>query len=297
MDPNTTITVNVDGVGDKDTADLVREKVIAIMKGLGLSGRLSFRRTGNILTFTIPGVSDPQVFADHVNFGSVTRVAGRIVDVVAAPIQPGEIRPPDSEFIAQALYDLKSPLPQTRKQALSRLARTPADASRRAEVAQAIVPMLQEPDGFTRADAAKALAVWGGPESTPALIVALKDTAFNVRWAVLDALKGLKDPQASEALAALVAEDKDRGKAVDALKAIGPPAEDAVIPLLSNGEDRVRVEACKILQVIGSEKSVPMLRRLAASKLGFSDNAARDTLTSMNLRGVNLNVTAKKKRR
>ncbi len=297
MDPNTTITVNVDGVDDKDAADLVREKVSAIMKGLGRGWRYSSKRTGSILTFTISGVSDPQVFADHVNFGTVTRVAGRIVDVVAAPIQPGEIRPPDSDFIAQALHDLKSSLPQTRKQALSRLARTPADASRRAEVAQAIVPMLQEPDGFTRSDAAKALAVWGGPESTPALIEALKDTAFNVRWAVLDALKELKDPQASEALAALVAEDKDRGKAVDALKAIGPPAEDAVIPLLSNGEDRVRVEACKILSVIGSEKSVPMLRRLATSKLGFSDNAARDALTSMNLRGVNLNVTAKKKRR
>jgi HEAT repeat protein len=95
----------------------------------------------------------------------------------------------------------------------------------------------------------------------------------------------------------MLAERQDRGKAVEALKAIGPPAEDAVIPFLSHGDDHVRSEACKILQVIGSEKSVPMLRTLVMNKVGFSDGAARDALNAMRLRGVNLNVANKKKRR
>jgi hypothetical protein len=296
MDSNTTITINVTGIPDKETGDYIGQRIGEIGKSLGTK-RLHGQGNSSSMTYQISPLSDPRVFADRIDFGQVTRVEARTIDVVARPLRPGEARPADGDFLAQALYDLKSPLQQTRKQALSRLLRAPVDPSRRAEIALAIVPMLQEPDGFSRADAAKALASWGGPESVPALIEALKDTAFNVRWAVLDTLKVLKDPEAAQALATMVAEDKDRGKAIDALKAIGPPAEDSVIPLLSHGENRVRSDACKILEVIGSEKSVPMLRRLAMSQAGGSARDAGEALKSMGLRGVNLNVTSKKKRR
>jgi HEAT repeat protein len=267
------------------------------MKGLSKSSRRSPpQKSGDTITYTVAPVSDPKVFADRIDFGQVTRIDGRTIDVVARALRPGEVRPSDSDAIGAALYDLKSPLARNRKQALGKLMRMPVDQARRAEVALAISSCLTDTDGGTRGDAVKALAVWGGPETIPALIGGLKDQDFGVRWAILDTLKALKDPQAAEALAEMIVEKKDTGKASDALKSIGSKAETAVIPLLSHGDDRVRSDACKILQVIGTEKSVPMLMRLTMLKSGFSDGAARDALNAMRLRGVNLNVSKKKKR-
>jgi HEAT repeat protein len=138
--------------------------------------------------------------------------------------------------------------------------------------------MLKDPDGFARSDAAKALAVWGGPENTPALVESLRDPAFNVRWAVLDTIATLKDPAAAEPVAVLLV--NDRGKASEALRAIGSPAEAAVIKYLNHGDVFVRMESAKILQAIGTEKCVPalqaLLRRTGGN--GLDAMAARDTL-------------------
>src|SRR5437773_62777 len=81
--------------------------------------------------------------------------------------------PVEGDFVAQALFDLKSPALSERKQALGRLMRAPAVEEKRLEVAEAIEPMLRDPDPWVRTDAAKALAVRGGRENSPALIQAL----------------------------------------------------------------------------------------------------------------------------
>jgi hypothetical protein len=201
----------------------------------------------------------------------------------------GGSRQPDLAFVDQALSDLRDFDQHKRKAALGRLAHAPVDAARRVEVAEAITPMLQDPDGWTRGDAAKALVVWGGPESVPALIQALKDPEFGVRWSVIDALKALKAPQAADALASMVGENRDRAKAVDALKAIGPPAESAVIPLLRHGDMWVRREACLILKETGTEASVPGLRAIAMRNAGMESMAAMEALDSMRLRNVDIN--------
>ncbi len=181
----------------------------------------------------------------------------------------------DDAFVAEVLADLESPDMQVRKRALGRL-RGAAPTARRAEVAKAVEPMLHDPDGFARTDAAKALAVWGGPENTPALIEGLRDASFGVRWAVLDTLKALKDPVSASALAEVLATN-DRGKAGEALKAIGSEAEDAVIPYLKGNDATARREACKVLKVIGTAKAVADLRSVAAMR-GLEGMAARDAL-------------------
>jgi hypothetical protein len=202
---------------------------------------------------------------------------------------PGGNGQSDVNLVDDALSELKEFDPPRRKRALGRLAHAPVNASRRVEVAEAITPMLQDPDGWTRGDAAKALAVWGGPESVPALIEAINDSEFAVRWAAIDALKVLKDPQAAGALATKVAENKDRGKAVDALKAIGPPAESAVIPLLGDGDHWVRREACLILKEIGTEASVPGLKTIAMRNAGLDSRAAVEALDALRLRNIDTN--------
>jgi HEAT repeat protein len=211
----------------------------------------------------------------------------------SVPSQTGSLsnQRPEVDFVDQALTDLKAFDPPTRKRALGRLMHAPVNADRRAEVAEEVAPMLRDPDSWTRGDAAKTLAVWGGPESVPALIEALKDPEFGVRWAVLDALKALKDPRAAGELAEMVAENKDRGKAVEALKAIGPLAEPAVIPLLRHGDMWVRREACVILKETGTEASVPSLKAIAMRNSGLDSMAAVEALNSMSLRNVEMNAS------
>ncbi|MHC5542940.1 HEAT repeat domain-containing protein, partial [Singulisphaera rosea] len=188
--------------------------------------------------------------------------------------------PASGDFVDVVLHDLSSASPQKRKAALGRLSRAPAN-DRREEVAKAIEPMLQNPEVFERIEAAKVLAVWGGPENIPVLVKALKDPEVFVRWAVLDALKLLKDPSSADAIADAMKGNHDRAKAGEALREIGTPAEDAVLKCLNSGEMFLRMDACKILADIGTSKSIPALRKLAQRRNGLDGMAARDALNQI----------------
>lgn len=201
---------------------------------------------------------------------------------LSKPLPPRPPEPPreiHADFTDQALADLKSPTVHLREQALNRLKNAPPN-DRRAEVAKAVEPGLSDPNTFYRCNTAQVLGVWGGPENIPALLNGLKDPAFNVRWAVLDALKVRHDPTSAEALVDYLMNSDDRGKAADALKAIGPEAEDAVLRSLGHHNDFTRMDTCKILEEIGTVKSVVPLQKLLRSRQGqgLDSMAARDAL-------------------
>jgi predicted Zn finger-like uncharacterized protein len=210
-----------------------------------------------------------------------------IVDVVEPTERvpnPEQGQPVETDFVTQALSDLNAGAAYQRKQALGRLMRAPGADARRVEVAKAIEPLLRDPDPWTRTDAAKALAVWGGKENTPALIGALNDSQFGVVWAVLDTFKALHDPAAAAAVAGHLGENRDRGKAVEALKAMGPEAEPAVIKYLNHTDVFVRMEAAKILKVIGGSDEgkaalYALLRRTNGN--GLDAMAANDALRTL----------------
>lgn len=204
-------------------------------------------------------------------------------NVVGRPAAVDGPAPASGDFTDIVLHDLSSTSPQARKAALVRLSRAPAN-DRREEVAKAVEPILKDPEAFDRTEAAKVLAVWGGPETVPALVKALKDPEVFVRWAVLDALKMLKDPESADAIADAMKSSPDRGKAVEALREIGTPAEDAVLKCLNSGDTFVRMDACKILADIGTNKSIPALRKLSQRRHGLDSMAARDALQALGAR-------------
>ncbi|WP_435005199.1 HEAT repeat domain-containing protein [Tundrisphaera lichenicola] len=275
--PGETVTVIVSGITDEETGQHVGDQIGEILKESGKPWRSEGGGGLGQRTYRVSPVGDPEEFARKITFGKVQRVTGRSIEVVANAVRPSGPRPAADDFAGQVRFDLESPVLQKRKEALARLMRA-APGEGRQEVAKAVEPMLKDPDGFARSDAAKTLAVWGGPENTHALIEALKDPEFHVRWAVLDTLKALKDPESADALADYFMDSNDRGKAVEALKAIGPPAEDAVLRCLNHNDGFTRMDACKILEQIGTEKSVPALRRLAMTNQGLDSMAARDAL-------------------
>ena len=268
QNPAETVTLDVSGLDDRDTRDDFRAKLTEVVRGLGGNNpglrSTVVRGRGN---YTVWPVADPQALADRIDFAKVVAVDGRTITVEAIKAAPDRSRAgrstaaaDDGDPIDQALSLLSEPTSRKRKDGLGRLQRAAVVPDRRAEVAKAIEPVLRDPDGFTRADAAKALGVWGGPENVGALTAALRDDDFHFRGAVFDALAALHDPASAEPVAAFLDSQQDRGRAAKVLKAIGPDAEKAVIPYLDHREVFTRVEACKVLQAVGTQASVKPLQ-------------------------------------
>jgi HEAT repeat protein len=190
-------------------------------------------------------------------------------------------RPPESDFIARVLYDLKSPLLQRRRDALGRLINAPPTGDRRAEVAKAVEPVIRDVDVGARIDAARTLGIWGGKANTRAVVEALRDPVPSVRSAALDACVAIKDPAAAEAVAALL--PSDRGRAIEALKRMGRSAERAAIKYLGHNDVFVRAEVCKLLREIGTQRCVPALMDLfqRTNGNGLDGSAAKETLQAL----------------
>lgn len=282
--PAGAVVLNVTGMADGPTRDAFNAKLDELVGTLGNQVRKRSSRRGDRATINIEPVDDVQSFADQITFANVVGVHGRTITVALIPgtgAAESVASGPDTDFVDQVLADLKSSNLQKRKQALGKLRGSPVDEARRVEVAGAVEPFLKDSDGWVRGDAAKALAVWGGKQNTPALTKALNDPDFGVRWAVLDTIAALKDPAAAEPVAALL--EKERGKASTALKAMGSGAEDAVVKYLNHRDVFVRMEACKILQAIGTKKCVPALTALfrKVNGQGLDAMAAREAVQAI----------------
>jgi len=194
-----------------------------------------------------------------------------------APLPKPETKPVSAGERASLIADLKSENKSRRSVALHRIATVPPDGSQ-SEVESLLLGFLKHEDQFTRQNAAKGLAVWGGKNSVEPLIQQLGDSAFPARWAAIEALGHLKDARAAEPLAKLVADRKDAHQASNALKALGAAAEDAVLKLLEQGKAEQRRDACQILKVIGTKKSAAALEKAASDSDALVAMFAKDAL-------------------
>ncbi|MSR32883.1 MAG: hypothetical protein EXR99_15420 [Gemmataceae bacterium] len=149
------------------------------------------------------------------------------------------------------LLELQSPDKFKARAAADKLAKAIVDGDK-APISKALVEAAKSGDHFLKVAATKALVVWATPEAGSALIDMLKDPDIFTKKAALEALGKLKPKEAPEAMAALLLELGTRGDAAKALIAFGPSAEPAVAPLLADRDGWVQLEACKILEVIGT---------------------------------------------
>ncbi len=215
------------------------------------------------LSLTIPvtvtcRLLDPEEAAQRVRAAEEAKAAA-----AAAAAKANEPRPLGPGEKQRLLAELKSLNGFTVRRTADRLAKAPVEGDPR-EVAKALEPLLSERDQQIRAAAAKALVVWGTQESVPALIEAADDRSIWVRGPAMEALGRWPTPEAARAVAKQLPVLQGRDKAAAALRAMGAIAEPAVIPLLEDRDGFVRGEACKILQDIGTEKSIPPLEEFAA---------------------------------
>ena len=180
------------------------------------------------------------------------RVAAAAAEMKAAPT--GEQR-------EALLADLSSnEVTRGRKALIEIQPKEPPADQMDADLAAALAKWLGSDDQSLRHLAAQALEKWGTSEEIPQLLAALDDDSQIVANSAMKALGRLHATEAVERLVTNLAESRSRLAASEALKAIGADAEDQTLTALDDAEWVVRLEACRILEVIGTEKSVERLR-------------------------------------
>jgi hypothetical protein len=145
--------------------------------------------------------------------------------------------------------------------------------------------MLKGENVGQRGEAAAAMKNWSTAESVPALIeAAINDQWPPVKANAIDALCQYKPKEAIKPIAQQLLSPHTRGAAVKFLKALGPDAEDAVLALIDTKDDWARSEICGILQVIGTEKSVPALQKALTDESWMVNGNARKALAAIKAR-------------
>lgn len=181
-----------------------------------------------------------------------------------APPEPTKSRPPASrDLIAQAIDDLGTADFDKRKQTLDSL--TDVEPSgRRADVVHAIEKVMADDDPLLREAALKAYVIWAEPDQClDKLLNLLSSNERRVREIAIRGLGKLQNDRAIAPLARQLGTPDDRREASKALQAMGSKAEKEVVARLGDPDNEVRMEACRILKVIGTHSSVAKLREVA----------------------------------
>jgi HEAT repeat protein len=175
--------------------------------------------------------------------------------------------------LTKALGDLLAPNADRQKEGADAIAKMPVDVKRQKEVSLALDGLLGNNNNAVRQAALKALMVWATKESVSPLIKVLgnKDDAAS-RHLALSVLGKLKDKDSVLAVATRLLDDDDRPHASNALVAMGSMCEEVVATALRNAIPAVRLEACKILEKVGTKKSVEALKNAEKAYLKLKDD-------------------------
>ena len=268
------------GVTTRDVSGAINKRLRELVPGA--KELLSIGGTNRSRIFLAP-VDDMHSFAKSIDFGKVVVVKDGLIEVTVSPDYiatvprlPAEQRlaarnpvaprqepepeiPAGADAITKSLIELKSPNKGKKKDAIHRLERTAPD-HRVDGVVAALLPLLDDDDGFLVNDAIKALAVWQTPEVVPALIQRTKDNRHFVRHEAIKALGKSKDVRAVEPLIERSKEDGFQSE--DALKELGSIAEPALIARLRDGNAEIRRKACHILKVIGGLETLKAMKSI-----------------------------------
>jgi HEAT repeat protein len=152
----------------------------------------------------------------------------------------------------------------------------------RAIVAQHLVQHLAEAPVYNRTVLVQVLGRWGTAEEVPALLPLLADANYNLRNETLKTLGSLKDERAAVPMVRCLLDLNTQFHAENALKAMGPAAEGAVLDVLKGNKVQDKIVAIRILAEIGTAQSVPALE--AATKNVTLQSEAKKALAAVQAR-------------
>lgn len=167
-----------------------------------------------------------------------------------------EARDPD-------LFDLGANDRARRIGAAARLSVAVPDRRRKA-VAQALLGLLGDSDQELRIYAQRGYIVWAGADGVPTYYKLLKPGCLEPHL-LMDALAKHEGAKAADAVGVWLKDFFHHEFAKRALQAMGPGAEPTVLKYLKADGD-ARMQACRVLQVIGTPKCFPELAAAATNK-------------------------------
>jgi HEAT repeat protein len=169
------------------------------------------------------------------------------------------LRPQEFDSIAMAVLDLSSDNTFKKRDAMKSLAAATPDA-KRPEVTRAIEAVVLDSAFFANEESITALGKWANSETVVKLLPWLDEKAgFHERRVAMQVLGATKDKRAVLPIVRWIIKEPEN--VVKALSAMGPVAEDEVVKLLRERDNTVRKNAARILQEIGTQKSVAALQR------------------------------------
>lgn len=153
-----------------------------------------------------------------------------------------------------------------------------------ADISNALEEWLADKTEANRWQAAKCLEQWATIQAIPSLMKTLDDKSMITRHAAMMALARLQVEKTAEPIATHLANQKDRLGASKALKKMGVIAESAVLKQLENDDWMVRLEAVRILQVIGTDKSIQSLQARQSDSQPLIQRVANEAIQEIQKR-------------
>jgi len=260
--------------------------------------------SGRLLAAVVAPVADLHALGAKAGFSETFEVdaARRVISFTADPSKwnalpiasspgtpgtaPGDGSPSSAAVdprLKSILAGLRSRDEDRVESALNLLEKVPLDEAARSAIAAALIGVAEHGGTFQQDDALKLLRKWHSPDSMDELIALTKHADFSLRWEVYETLGEIRNPQSVAAcVKALGGEDSHQAE--DALEEMGPYAEDAVLKALNTRNQKALRAACSVLAKIGTEKSLPRLKRLARSSDFFVRTTAERAVRSIERR-------------
>lgn len=142
---------------------------------------------------------------------------------------------------------------------LAKMDPDPQDLQRVSSILAATLPLAKE--GFRMPEHVNAMAVWYTDGATREFSELLdKEKDFLVREKIIKLLPNIHSQTMAEVLVGRLSDREDRRDARRALQIMGEIAEKPVLQLLNDPDSSLRIEACNILQSIGTAEAIAALQ-------------------------------------
>lgn len=199
--------------------------------------------------------------------------------------------PSDPKYFQKLVERMNSNDSAKRKKAIDALLKiTPDDIPEfdtRKQIAKAFKRLAESPETFgkEKTQAIRGLVIWGGKHSGPILLRLLNTSHGSDQKPLIEALGEIMYSPAADAIAAKLATANCRDCAIQALQAIGPEAEPAVMQVAASQNLRVCLTAVSLLGDLGTTKSLPLLSKGLSSRNGQLREACREAMRRIKIRG------------
>jgi HEAT repeat protein len=168
----------------------------------------------------------------------------------------------DSGSVDDALLDIKAGTEKLLVRGCRALAKAKPDPDRAVQVLQAVFTLADHKSPFVHGAAMEAVATWYVPLAMNKLIRLSAHEQMDVRCAAIKILGTTGEPAAAAAVVQRLTEDLF--PATDALRSLGPLAEEALISAAEDtaNSDQLRVFCLQALRDFGTRKSMARLKAL-----------------------------------